>query len=150
MCAPTFPIADLLDEDLCYLWLMRARWPGAKPVRPKCGEVKGVYHHSVEPNGPVEDFRCKKCGGVFYINMGTIVSRTKRPCCEVILILRSFAQGFTTNRLSKGLETDYDMLLELRHRYQAGCIEGCFGKPGFGAQDSVEHDKMYQNVRETR
>jgi hypothetical protein len=25
MCAPAFPIADLLDEDLCYLWLMRAR-----------------------------------------------------------------------------------------------------------------------------
>lgn len=150
MSAPAFPIADLLDEDLCYLWLMRARWPGAKPVCPKCAEAAAVYRHSIEPNGPVEDFRCKKCGGVFNIYTGTIFSRTKRSCREVILVLRGFAQGVSTSRLSKELETDYDMLLELRHRYQAGCIEECFGKPGFGAQDTVEHDEMYQNAGEKR
>jgi hypothetical protein len=49
MCAPAFPIADLLDEDLCYLWLMRARWPGAKPVCPKCGGVFNVYTGRIFP-----------------------------------------------------------------------------------------------------
>jgi hypothetical protein len=37
----------------------------------------------------------------------------------VILILRGFALGFSTNRLSKELGNDYDMLRERRHRCQA-------------------------------
>jgi hypothetical protein len=72
MCAPAFPIADLLDEDLCCLWLMRARWPGAKPI-------------------------CPKCGGVFSVYTGTIFPRTRRSCREVILILRGFARGVSTS-----------------------------------------------------
>jgi hypothetical protein len=52
---------------------MRARWLGAKPV-------------------------CPKCGGVFSVYTGTIFPRTKRSCREVILILRGFARGVSTNR----------------------------------------------------
>lgn len=150
MCAPVFPLADLLDEDLCYLWLMRARWPDAKPLCPVCDTSQCVHRHSIEPNGPVEDFRCRGCSRVFNIYSGTIFSRTKRSCREVILILRGFAQGVSTNRLGRELETDYDMLLELRHRYQACCVEECFGKPAFGADDTVENDEMYQNAGEKR
>jgi hypothetical protein len=87
MCAPAFPIADLLDEDLCCLWLMRARWPGARPV-------------------------CPKCGGVFSVYTGTIFPRTKRPCRQMILILRGSPRASPPTA---------DMLLEPCHRYQAGC-----------------------------
>jgi hypothetical protein len=40
------------------------------------------------------------------------------------------------------------LLLERRHRYQAGCIEECFGKPDFGANDTVEYEEMYLNAGE--
>lgn len=152
MCAPTFPITELLDEDLCYFWLMRARWgPSAQPICPACGPIDTPpRRHQIEPNGPVEDYRCPRCRKVFNLFTGTIFTRTKRSCREIILILRGFAQGVSTNRLSKELETDYDMLLKLRHRYQAACVEQCFGRPGFAATETVESDEMYQNAGEKR
>ena len=56
MCAPVFPITELIDEQLAYLWLLRARWPDLKPVCPRCGKVDGVDVHD-RRQAPIHDYR---------------------------------------------------------------------------------------------
>jgi hypothetical protein len=50
------------------------------------------------------------------IDAGTIFSRARRSCREVMLLLRRFAQGVSTSGLSRELETGDGMLLERRGR----------------------------------
>ena len=144
-----FPIQDLLDEQRCYQWLKDARWPQGQPVCPRCGKTERLYVHD-RVKAPVEDFRCPHCGRVFNIFADTIFKKTRRRPSHIILILQGFAQGKSTNLMSRELGCEYDALLELRHRYNAAASEQCFGRPAFGAGDTIEADEMYQNAGEKR
>jgi transposase-like protein len=144
-----FPLDDLLDEERCYRWLMERRWPGGKPVCPRCGETERLHVHNRE-RAPVEDFRCKACRRIFNVHTGTIFQHTHRSCRHIILILQGFMQGKSTNLLSRELGCEYDTLLALRHRWQAACAEQNLREPGFDKQAVVELDEMYQNSGEKR
>lgn len=144
-----FPLDDLLDEDRCYRWLMERRWPGGRPVCPRCGEAEQVRVHSRD-RAPVENWRCQRCRRVFNVFAGTIFQWTRRACSQVILILQAFSQGKSTSLLARELECEYDTLLELRHRWQAACADQCFGEPGFDKSRVTEMDEMYQNSGEKR
>lgn len=144
-----FPLDDLLDDERCYRWLLERRWPGGKPVCPRCGETERIHVHNRD-QAPVEDFRCKTCRRVFNVHTGTVFRKTRRRCSHVILIIQGFMQGKSTNLLARELGCEYDTLLELRHRYQAACAEQCFAQPGFDREATVEMDEMYQNAGEKR
>lgn len=144
-----FPIDDLLDDNRCYRWLIEKRWPGGKPVCPRCGETERIHVHNRD-QAPVEDFRCKTCRRVFNVHTGTVFQKSRRRCSHIVLIIQGFTQGKSTNLLSRELGCEYDTLLELRHRWQAACAEHCFAEPGFDKQAVVEMDEMYQNAGEKR
>lgn len=145
----SFPLTDLLDDEECYRWLMKKRWPEGKPVCPKCGNQDRICIHD-HKKAPVVDFQCKHCGRVFNVFTGTIFQKTRRSCSHLVYILQGFCQGKTTNLLSRELECEYDTLLKLRHKWQAACVQRSFEVPGFGAPDTVEIDEMYQNAGEKR
>lgn len=144
-----FPLDDLLDDERCYRWLMEKRWPGGKPVCPRCGEAERIHVHNRE-HLPVEDFRCKSCRHVFNLHTGTIFQGCRRRCSHIVLILQGFTQGKSTNLLAKELKCEYDTLLKLRHRWNAACAEQNVREPGFGSEEVVEADEMYQNAGEKR
>lgn len=145
----SFPLNDLLDENRCYQWLLEMRWPGGKPVCPRCGETERIHVHNRD-QAPIEDFRCKACHRVFNIHTETIFQKTRRPCSHIVVIIQGFTQGKTTSLIARELGCEYDTLLKLRHRWQAACAEQCFAEPGFGKQAVVELDEMYQNSGEKR
>lgn len=145
----SFPLTDLINDDDCYLWLMRKRWPEGKPICPRCGEKEQIRIHD-RKKAPIEDWRCKSCGRIFNIFTGTIFQKNKRSCSHIVLILQGFCQGKTTSLLARELECDEDTLLKLRHKWNAACAQQCFEVPGFGALDTVEIDEMYQNAGEKR
>jgi transposase-like protein len=62
----------------------------------------------------VLDYRCAACGRVFNAFTGTSLARTHRRPAEIMLILRSIAQGVPTAQLARELGFERKHLLELR------------------------------------
>lgn len=140
-----FPLTELLDEQACYEWLLEILHP------------KGLYC----PNGhaipvgqaphdrqrtPIVKYKCRECGKVFHIFTGTDLSGSHYTCGQIVLILRGFLQGQTTQHIAEELGLDYGTLLSWRHRIQrrgfAHLINGNL------PDAEAEMDEMFQNAGE--
>jgi transposase-like protein len=140
-----FPLTELLDEQACYEWLLEILHP------------KGLYC----PNGhaipvgqaphdrqrtPIVKYKCRECGKVFHIFTGTDLSGSHYTCGQIVLILRGFLQGQTTQHIAEELGLDYGTLLSWRHRIQrrgfAHLINGNL------PDAEAEMDEMFQNAAE--
>ena len=140
-----FPLTELLDEQACYEWLLEILHP------------KGLYY----PNGhaipvgqaphdrqrtPIVKYKCRECGKVFHIFTGTDLSGSYYTCGQIVLILRGFLQGQTTQHIAEELGLDYGTLLSWRHRIQrrgfAHLINGNL------PDAEAEMDEMFQNAAE--
>ena len=141
-----FPIAYLLDQDACYAKLVALLHPGGLAC-PRCGSHEGLKVHR-RHRDPVLDYRCPACGRVFNAWTGTVLQGTQRCPAEILLILRGFAQGTSTARLSRELACDRMKLLALRHKLQGNALLGLDRNPLGDAV--VEADEMYQNAGEKR
>jgi transposase-like protein len=141
-----FPIAHLLDQDACYKKLVDLLHPGGLAC-PRCGLRDDLRVHR-RHRAPVLDYRCPGCRRVFNAWTGTAMQGMQRRPAEILLILRGFAQGVSTARLSRELECDRMKLLALRHRLQGNALIGMDRNP---LGDAVaEADEMYQNAGEKR
>lgn len=141
-----FPIADLMDDDACYAKLEGLLHPeGLKCPRCGCKDRLGVHHRH---RAPVVDYRCKSCGRVFNIFVGTVLEGTRKSPSQLMLILRGFAQGVSTAQLARELKLERTALLEFRHRIQEFASRALDPKP---LPDPVaEADEMFQNAGEKR
>jgi transposase-like protein len=138
-------LTELLDEQACYEWLLEILHP------------KGLYC----PNGhalpvgqaphdrqrtPIVKYKCRECGKVFHIFTGTDLSGSHYTCGQIVLILRGFLQGQTTQHIAEELGLDYGTLLSWRHRIQrrgfAHLINGNL------PDAEAEMDEMFQNAAE--
>ncbi len=145
--AMDFPIADLMDEQACYDWLVSWLHPGGLAC-PRCGaagEDLGVHRRH---RAPVLDYQCRRCRRVFNAFAGTAVHKTRRRPSRLVLLLRGLAQGETTARLARELGCSRPHLLELRHRLAANAAAGLDRSPL--ADPVVEADEMCQNAGEKR
>jgi transposase-like protein len=141
-----FPITDLLDQAACYAKLVALLHPGGLAC-PRCGSRDDAKVHR-RHRAPVLDYRCADCRRVFNAWTGTPLQGMQRRPAEVLLILRGFAQGVSTARLSRELGCDRMKLLALRHRLQGNALIGMDRNP---LGDAVaEADEMYQNAGEKR
>jgi transposase-like protein len=141
-----FPIADLLDQGACYRKIVGLLHPEGLAC-PRCGSRDGLRVHR-RHRDPVLDYRCSGCGRVFNAWTGTALQGMQRRPAEVLLILRGFAQGASTARLSRELECDRMKLLALRHKLQGNALLGMDRNPLGDA--AAEADEMYQNAGEKR
>ena len=113
----TFPIQELMDEQKCYAYLLKAlhpnglKCPAGHPLPP------GPKPHD-RHRAPVDDYRCRHCGAVFNAFTGTVWSGGRYPCVQMVLILRGMAQGASTEHLADELGIDRSHLLEKRHEIQ--------------------------------
>jgi len=141
-----FPITELMDEDACCAKLVEWLHPDGFAC-PRCrrGDRMAV-HRRRRP--PVLDHRCGHCGRVFNAFTETALHGVKRRPCELILILRGFAQGVPTAQMARELGCDRSELLKLRHRLQGLAFSNRDRMP---LDDEVlEADEAYQNAGEKR
>jgi transposase-like protein len=145
--AMDFPLSDLLDEDACYRRLLDILHPGGLAC-PRCSARDGLGVHR-RHRAPMLDYQCAACGRVFNAFTGTALQKTRRPCAQVLLILRGLCQGVPTARLARELGCDRKHLLELRHRLQATAQRTAERQLPL-TDSEVEADELYQNAGEKR
>jgi transposase-like protein len=142
-----FPIAELMDENQCYRFLLSWLHPRGLAC-PRCGTREGLGIHR-RHRDPVLDYQCGDCGRVFNAFTGTLFHGTQRLPSTLVLILRGVSQGTSTAQLARELHGSRPHLLELRHQLQANAQTQRDGTP-LRIDTQVEADEMYQNAGEKR
>jgi transposase-like protein len=117
-----FPIDDLLDETACYELLLSVLHP--KGLRcPEGHALPADQAPHDRHRAPVMDYRCRDCGKVFNVFTGTPLQGVRFPPGRLILILRGFCQGVTTQHLAQELDLSRRHLMTFRHRVQGMALE---------------------------
>jgi hypothetical protein len=93
-------------------------------------------------------YRCLQCGTVYNLYSGTIFQQTHFSLMQIVLMLRGFCKGETTQELAAELGLSYKTVLELRHAVQANAEKA---QPQTPLPDEhSETDEMFQNAGEKR
>jgi hypothetical protein len=140
------PIIDLMDEEACYSELVLWLHPDGLAC-PRCHRADRLRVHRSH-RAPVRDDRCGHCQRVFNAFTGTILHGTRRRPPDLALLVRGFAQGVPTARLSRELDCDRAELLKFRHRFQDPAYRN---RDIMLLEDRVlEADETYQNAGDKR
>lgn len=140
-----FPITELLDEQASYDFLLRHLYPHGFHCPQGHALPEGQCPHSRD-RAPIVEYRCRSCGAVYNLFSSTSLKGIRYSCNEIVLLLRGFAQGISTNHLAKELKRDYSCLLEWRHRLQEHAFENRETTP---LSDAVqESDEVFLNAGE--
>jgi transposase-like protein len=128
-----------------YEWLLKILHPqGLHCPRGHAIPARQAPHD--RQRAPIVKYKCRECGKVFHIFTGTDLSGSHYPCGQIVLILRGFLQGQTTQHIAEELGLDYGTLLSWRHRIQrrgfAHLINGNL------PDAEAEMDEMFQNAGE--
>jgi transposase-like protein len=94
-----FPIAELLDDSICILWLERYLHPHGL-VCPRCGHSQRrlFRDHSSYPA-----YSCRACHGYYTLLSGTVFAKTRQRPATLVLLLRGVAKG---ERAPRGAEIE--------------------------------------------
>ena len=139
-----FPIADLLDDDICTAWLERHLHPEGLKC-PHCGRSDRRLFRA---QGHFPAYRCRVCNGYYTLLTGTVFAKSHQPPAPLVLLLRGIAKGELTARLARELKLSRKQLHTLRQRLQANlnaiaptdCMSGT----------AFEADELYQNAGEKK
>lgn len=112
-----FPIAELLDEQRCYDFLLSVLHSEGLHCRNGHPLPPDQAPHD-RHRDPIFDYRCRVCGNVFNIFTDTIWSGSRYSCVTIVLIMRGIIQGVPTNHLAAELGIDRSHLLKRRHEIQ--------------------------------
>jgi transposase-like protein len=139
-----FPIADLLDDDSCTLWLERHLHPEGL----KCPHCGGRDRRLFRAQGHFPAYRCRGCAGYYTLLTGTVFAKTRQPPATLVLLLRGIAKGEPTARLARELRLSRKQLHTLRQRIQVNMNETAptAAMPG----TAFEADELYQNAGEKK
>jgi transposase-like protein len=117
-----FPIKDLLSEQECYQFLLRALHPNGLSC--PCGRtVEDSQRPHTSDRAPIVEYKCRSCGKVFNVFTGTMWSKSHYDCRTITLLIRGFAQGVPSLHLAKELGLDYEAVLNRRHRWQEQALK---------------------------
>lgn len=140
-----FPITELLNEQGCYELLLNILHPSGLCCPQGHALPSGQRPHN-RNRAPIVEYRCRQCGSVFNIFSRTALQGIRYDCRTIVLLLRGFSQGVSTNHLSKELSVDYSCILAWRHRWQEFAFENRIRTP---LSDSVqESDEVFINAGE--
>ena len=116
------PIQDLMDYEKCYTYLSNLLHPSGLHCTCGCPLNEHQRPHKYRANG-LPCFRCRTCGKVFNLFTQTIFQGIHYDCIKIVLILRGFAKGESTQHLSDELQLSYNNLLNWRHLLQEYAFE---------------------------
>ena len=139
-----FPIAGVLDESICTLWLERHLHPNGLTC-PHCGNSERRLFRA---QGHLPAYRCRACDGYYMVLTGTIFAKTRQRPATLVLLLRGIAKGEPTARLARELGLSRKQLHTLRQRLQANLNETA--PTGVMPGTALEADELYQNAGEKK
>jgi transposase-like protein len=139
-----FPIAELLDDSICTLWLERyLHGDGFKC--PQCGSPERRLFRA---QGHFPAYRCRACEAYYTLLTGTVFEKTRQRPATLVLLLRGIAKGEPTARLARELGVSRKQLHTLRQRIQANLNETAPTDLMTGT--AFEADELYQNAGEKK
>jgi transposase-like protein len=139
-----FPITDLLDDAACSAWLEQHLHPTGL-VCPRCHSSE---RRLFRPHAFFPTYRCRTCQRTYTILTDTVFAKTRQRPSTIVLLLRGFAKGESTARLSRELDLDRKRLGELRQQIQTNLYDTLPGELMNG--DAFEADELYQNAGEKK
>jgi transposase-like protein len=139
-----FPIADLLDDDICTAWLERHLHPEGLKC-PHCGRSDRRLFRA---QGHFPAYRCRVCHGYYTLLTGTVVAKSHQPPATLVLLLRGIAKGEPTARLARELKLSRKQLHTLRQRIQSNLNATAPTEVMPGT--AFEADELYQNAGEKK
>jgi transposase-like protein len=139
-----FPIAELLDDSICVLWLERYLHPHGL-VCPRCGHAQ---RRLFRDQGHFPAYRCRACEGYYTVLTGTVFAKTRQRPATLVLLLRGIAKGEPTARLARELGLSRKQLHTLRQRIQTNLNDTAPTDVMTGT--AFEADELYQNAGEKK
>jgi len=139
-----FPIAELLDDSICTLWLERYLHPHGLTC-PRCGHSERRVFRA---QGHFPAYRCRACAGYYTLLTGTIFAKTRQRPATLVLLLRGLATGEPTARLAREWGLSRKQLHTLRQRTQANLKATAPAAVMVGT--AFEADELYQNAGEKK
>jgi hypothetical protein len=109
-----FPMADLLDDRACLIWLERHLHPQGLA----CPHCHSPERRLFRPQGHFLAYRCRACDGYDTLLTDTVFAKTRQRPATRVLLLRGMAQGEPTARLARELGISRKQLHTLRQRVQ--------------------------------
>ena len=140
-----FPLQSLMSYAECYNFLLSLLHPNGLHCPQGHPLVEGQKPHKFRKNG-LPCYRCATCGKVFNIFRDTILQGIHYDCIKIVLMLRGFAKGETTQMLSEELNVSYNALLDWRHLLQEFAFEN--RDVSVLKDKAVESDEVFQNAGE--
>jgi transposase-like protein len=139
-----FPLAELLDDSICTLWLERHLHPDGLTC-PHCGHPERRLFRDQE-HFPA--YRCRACNGYYTLLTGTVFAKTRQRPATLVLLLRGMAKGEPTARLARELGLSRKQLHTLRQRIQANLNTTAPTEVMRGT--AFEADELYHNAGEKK
>jgi transposase-like protein len=139
-----FPMAELLDDRICTIWLERHLHPRGLTC-PRCGHPERRLFRA---QGHFPAYRCRTCAGYYTLLTGTVFETTRQRPATLVLWLRGIAKGEPTARLARELGLSRKQLHTLRQRLQANL--NATAPTGVMPGTAFEADELYQNAGEKK
>lgn len=143
-----FPLLDLLDDEISAEWVKRHFHPNGFGC-PHCraGFEQARFFRANSGSGlPV--YRCRSCQGIYHLYTGTVFEGSQLTPSQIVLLLRGFLQGQSSEQLARELGLTDKTVLKWRHRVQANAQRLQSDTPVADAE--AESDEMFQNAGEKR
>jgi transposase-like protein len=135
-----FPIADLLDDSICLVWLeQHLHLDGFTCAH--CGSPKRRLFRD-QTHFPA--YRRQDCDGYYRLLTGKVFAKTHQCPATLVLLLRGLAKGEPTARLAHELGLSRKQLHTIRQRIQANLNETAPTDVTHGT--AFEADELYQNA----
>jgi transposase-like protein len=138
------PIAELLDDSICILWLGCHLHPYGL-VCPRCGHSQ---RRLFRDQGHFPPYPCRACEGYDNVRTGTVFAKTRQRPATLVLLMRGMAKGEPTARLARELGLSRKQLHTLRQRVQTHLNDTAPTDVMTGT--AFEADERYQNAGENK
>ena len=94
-----FPIAELLDDRSCLIWLERHLHPDGFA----CPHSHRLERRLFRQQGDFTAYHCRVCDGYDTLLTNTVFEKTRQGPATLVLLLRGMAKGEPTARLAREL-----------------------------------------------
>jgi transposase-like protein len=139
-----FPIAELLDDSICLLWLERHLHPEGLA----CPHCHSPERRLFRQQGAFPAYRCRACDGYYTLLTNTVFAKTRQRPATLVLLLHGMAKGEPTARLARELGMSRKPRHTLRRRVQTNLNHTAPVEVMTGT--AFEADERYQNAGEKR
>jgi transposase-like protein len=139
-----FPIAELLDDSTCLIWLERYLHPEGFAC-PYCHRPE---RRLFRQQGDFSAYRCRACDSYYTLLTNTVFEKTRQRPATLVLLLRGITKGEPTARLARELGMSRKQLHTLRHRVQANL--NATAPTDVMRGTAFEADELYQNAGEKK